>query len=68
PLIGEVDDLALALFAVEKIASMVPHNVVRESWPGEGDVLALVTEGIDLITRVLPGKMIDALRQVLKRR
>ena len=68
PLIGEIDDLALALFAVEKIASMVPHNVVRESWPGEGDVLALVKEGTDLITRVLPGKMIDALRLVLKRR
>ncbi|MFZ5622730.1 MAG: YkvA family protein [Pseudomonadota bacterium] len=67
PLIGEIDDLALALFAVEKIAQMVPHSVVQEAWPGEGDVLVLVREGIDLITRVLPGRMIAALQKVLKR-
>lgn len=67
PLIGEIDDLALALFAVDKMAQMVPDGVIQEAWPGEGDVLALVREGKDLITRVLPGKMVDALQRVLKR-
>lgn len=67
PLIGEIDDLALALFAVEKIARMVPPEVVQEAWPGEGDVLALVREGTHLITRVLPGKMVAALQKVLRR-
>lgn len=67
PLIGEIDDLGLALFAVDRIATMVPHHVIQEAWPGEGDVLALVRQGIDLITRVLPGKMITALQRVLKR-
>lgn len=67
PLIGEIDDLGLALFAVERIARMVPPEVIQEAWPGEGDVLALVKEGVELITRVLPGKMVDALQRILKR-
>ncbi len=67
PLIGEIDDLALALFAVEQIAKSVPGPVIQEAWPGEGDILALVREGVHLITRVLPGKMIASLQKVLKR-
>lgn len=67
PLIGEVDDLALALFALEQIIKSVPGSVIQEAWPGEGDVLALTREGVHLITRVLPGKMIAALQKVLKR-
>lgn len=67
PLIGEVDDLGLALLAVEQIAKSVPASVIQEAWPGEGDVLALVREGIDLITRVLPGKVVASLKRVLQR-
>lgn len=67
PFIGEIDDLALALFAVEQVARLVPPAVVQEAWPGEGDVLALVREGIHLITRVLPGKTVEALQRVIRR-
>lgn len=68
PLIGEVDDLAITLFALEQIARSVPAEIIQEAWPGEGDVLELVRAGIDLITRVLPDRMITSLQQVLKRR
>ncbi len=66
PLIGEIDDLGLALLAVEQIAKVVPREVVQEAWPGEGDVLALVREGTNLITRVLPNRVLKALRKVLE--
>lgn len=66
PLIGEVDDLGLALLAVEQIAKVVPHDVLQEAWPGEGDVLALVREGLNLVTRVLPSRVLTALRKVLE--
>jgi len=65
PLIGEIDDLGLALLAVEQIAKVVPRDVVQEAWPGEGDVLALVREGTNLITRVLPNRVLTALKKVL---
>lgn len=66
PLIGEIDDLGLALLAVEQIAKIVPHHVVQEAWPGEGDVLELVREGTNLITRVLPNRVLKALKKVLE--
>lgn len=66
PLIGEIDDLGLALLAVEQIARLVPHDVVQEAWPGEGDVLQLVREGTNLITRVLPNRVLTALKKVLE--
>lgn len=65
PFVGELDDLALALFAVEHIARSVPEDVIQEAWPGEGRVLELVREGIRLITRVLPSKTVETLRRLL---
>jgi len=67
PLIGEIDDLGLALLAVDQIAKLVPRHVIQESWPGEGDVLELVREGIGLITRVLPNRVLTSLQKVLAR-
>lgn len=67
PLVGEIDDLALGLFALEQIARLVPSGVVQEAWPGEGQVMELVREGTQLITRVLPAKMVAALQKVLRR-
>lgn len=67
PLIGEIDDLGLALLAVEQMGRLVPRHVLQEAWPGEGDVLELVREGIGLITRVLPNRVLTSLQKVLKR-
>lgn len=68
PLVGQVDDVAVALFALEQIATRVPGEVVQELWPGEGQVLDLVREGVDLFKKVLPGKMLDAIRAVISRK
>jgi uncharacterized membrane protein YkvA (DUF1232 family) len=67
PLIGEIDDVAVALFALEQIRHRVPAEVVEELWPGEGQVLDLVKEGVQLFSRVLPGKMIEAIRKLINR-
>jgi Protein of unknown function (DUF1232). len=67
PLIGEIDDLGLALLAVEQMAKLVPREVLQEAWPGEGDVLELVQAGLGLISRVLPNRVLTSLQKVLKR-
>lgn len=67
PLVGEVDDLTLALFAVDQIAQRVPADVLQECWPGEGRVLDLVAEGQKLFSRALPNKLILNLKKLLKR-
>jgi uncharacterized membrane protein YkvA (DUF1232 family) len=67
PLIGEADDVAVALFAVEQIATRVPAHVVQENWPGQGQVLDLVKEGTNLFTQAMPAKMLVAIRRLLSR-
>lgn len=67
PLIGQVDDVAVAVFALEQIAQRVPADVVQELWPGDDRVIDLVKEGTQLFRRALPGKMMDAIRQVISR-
>lgn len=66
PFVGHVDDLGLALFAVEQIIKRVPPEVVQENWPGDGRVTELVREGTELFNRALPAKMLVALKRVIK--
>lgn len=68
PIVGDVDDLAVALFALEQIAQRIPGDVVQELWPGEGRVLDFVKEGTRLFARVLPEKTLAAIRRLLTRR
>lgn len=68
PLVGEVDDMAVALFALEQIATRIDPAVIQDLWPGEGQVLDLVKEGTQLFGRVLPGKMIDSIRRLISRK
>lgn len=67
PLVGHIDDVALALFTVEQIASRLPPEVVQELWPGEGSVLDLVREGTQLMGRALPANVLLALKRILRK-
>jgi uncharacterized membrane protein YkvA (DUF1232 family) len=40
--IGYVDDMALAAFVLNSIVNNTDHDIVKEHWAGEGDVLELI--------------------------
>lgn len=65
---GSVDDVAVALFALEQMAERIPAELVEELWPGEGRVLELVQEGTKLFAKVLPTQTMAAIRRLLARR
>ena len=67
PVVGEVDDVAVALFALEQMTTRIDPALIQELWPGEGQVLELVAEGVQLFRRVLPGKMVDSIRKLISR-
>lgn len=66
--LGLVDDLAIALYAVEEMRSTVPAAVLEEAWPGEGKVLETAAEGLRTVTQVLPGRTKNALLRLIKRK
>jgi uncharacterized membrane protein YkvA (DUF1232 family) len=66
--LGLIDDMALALFAVEELQESVPVHVIEEAWPGDGKVLDLVAEGVQTVKRILPERTIKPLLGLLKKR
>lgn len=66
--IGLIDDLALALYAIDEMQGAVPHAVLEEAWPGEGKVLDTAAEGVRQMTTVLPGRTKNALLRLIRKR
>lgn len=55
PGVGQLDDLLIAVFALDNILNRVPEEVVREHWDGDEDVLKVVREVLDIATTFVPG-------------
>jgi uncharacterized membrane protein YkvA (DUF1232 family) len=66
--LGLIDDMALALFAIEELQENVPAQVIEEAWPGDGKVLDLAAEGVQVVKRILPERTIKPLLGLLKKR
>jgi uncharacterized membrane protein YkvA (DUF1232 family) len=54
PGIGQLDDIVLAAFALDQILNRVPDHIVREHWDGDGDVLEIVRQILDISTAFVP--------------
>ena len=54
PVVGQLDDLVIAAFALDQMLNRVPPEVVREHWDGDNDILELVQEILDISTAFVP--------------
>ena len=57
PAVGQIDDLMVIAFALDQMVSRVPPDVVREHWDGDGDVLEIVKEILDISTAFIPARL-----------
>ena len=55
PGLGQLDDIVVIAFALDQMLNRVAPEIVREHWDGEGDVLELVQEILDISTGFMPG-------------
>jgi uncharacterized membrane protein YkvA (DUF1232 family) len=53
--IGHVDDLIIAVFALDHILNRVPDEIVREHWDGDEDILDVVRNVLDISSSLVPG-------------
>lgn len=67
PFIGNLDDLAVALFALNKIINSVPHNIILENWAGEDDIIELIKEGVDYIYNMTKAVKINRFYEVIEK-
>lgn len=55
PFVGQIDDVAIAFFGLQKIMNEVPTGVVLENWQGGDDIIKKVNEAVDYIYKFVGG-------------
>lgn len=68
PIIGEIDDIGIIFFALEKIIKGVPEHVIVENWQGKDDIFLKSKESIQLIINVVGTDNIKRILRFIKPR
>lgn len=55
--LGYADDLMIAAFALDQVLNRVPEEVVRDHWDGDGDVLQVIREIMDIASGFVPARI-----------
>lgn len=64
PFIGTIDDLAVIFFALNRIATDVPFNVLVENWSGKNELILVLKNGIEYVTNFTGAKNIDKIYNI----
>lgn len=67
PVAGVTDDLGIVLLALNDLVANTPPAVIRENWPGEGDIIGVIHQGSRLVQSVLGGSLLARLRGLLRK-
>ena len=71
PIIGQMDDVAVAFFALNYIIDKVPREIILENWQGKNDVIIMTQEVIKYITEIVGmgniSKISDLIKSMLKK-
>lgn len=49
PVVGQIDDISLTFFALDRIINEVPEKVIIENWQGNKDVICKIKDGTQFI-------------------
>ncbi len=59
PFIGKVDEIAVAFFALERIISDVPVQVVLENWEGKNDIVFVLRNAIEYVVNFTGARNVE---------
>ncbi|MBU5487345.1 DUF1232 domain-containing protein [Clostridium sp. MSJ-8] len=65
PFIGKIDDMAVAFFALNKIVTEVPNNIILENWQGDNDLVDVLNIALDYIMNCTKAKNVDKLYSLI---
>lgn len=66
PFVGKVDDVAIAFFGLNSIINDVPIDIILENWQGEEDIIKIVKEAVDYISRAVGAQNISKIIDFIK--
>lgn len=59
PFVGKIDDLAVVIFALNRIAKDVSTKIILENWAGDNDLLLSLKEGLAYAMEFTGAKNVD---------
>jgi uncharacterized membrane protein YkvA (DUF1232 family) len=71
PVIGKMDDVAIAFYGLNSIINEVPEEIVLENWQGEDNIILVVKDAVSYITNTVGGrnaaKILDVVREIMRK-
>jgi len=64
PVLGLLDDLAVAAYALNKVLTDTPAEVVEENWSGKGDILVKVEEIIEKADDLIGKRVVNGIKKI----
>lgn len=59
PFVGQVDDIAVIFFTIEKIIDDVPCNVIVENWQGKNNIIFMLKTVLEYVTNFTRAKNVE---------
>ena len=66
PLVGKIDDVAIAFFGLNAIINEVPKEIILQNWQGKEDVILLTREAVGNISGIVGSRNVGKLLLVVK--
>lgn len=66
PLVGKIDDVAIAFFGLNAIFNEVPKEIILRNWQGKEDVILLTREAVGYISEMVGSRNVGKLLLVVK--
>lgn len=66
PLIGKIDDIGVAVFALNRIVKDVPIQVIAENWQGSIDLLSLLKNVLDYLINFTNANNVEKLYNIVE--
>jgi uncharacterized membrane protein YkvA (DUF1232 family) len=67
PLVGKIDDVAIVFFAMNTIINDVPEEVILSNWTGKEDIIKIVKEGVEFISKLVGSQNVGKLLAYIKK-
>jgi uncharacterized membrane protein YkvA (DUF1232 family) len=61
PFIGEIDDIGVILFALNKILKDIPLSVIVENWQGDNNLILVLRKGIEYLVNFTNARNVEKL-------
>lgn len=67
PLVGKIDDMAVAFFGLDAIINRVPKEVILENWEGKDDIILVVKQGVNFISKTIGNNNVYKINGFIKK-